>query len=233
MSGRFHRNKHIKKLKGENTYKMRKNDLLPKRQKKSQEVKKKIIKAALELMNRYGYEYLTIRNICKLANVSNGSFYHYFKSKDGLMSYFIRNGYERYWQENSKRWEELSAQYRVVDIMTWIGIYFCELGVGFVTSYYSCKNQALNVRNPEGAKFHKEIINDLISQLEVAQNEGMISTDFDIMNIYYELNRIFFGVVFDWALCNGCFDLANTINRMLIMQLNNYLFDDYKMYPKP
>jgi AcrR family transcriptional regulator len=212
---------------------MRKNDLLSSRQKKSQEVQGKIVKAASKLMNHYGYEYLTIRNICKLAKVSNGSFYHYFKSKDGLMSYFIRNCYERYWQENSKRWEKLSAQYRVIDLLSWIGFCFSELGVGFVSNYYSCKNQALNVRNPEGAKFHMEIINDFISQLEVAQNEGMISADFDIKNIYHELNRIFFGAVFDWSLCNGCFDLAKTLNRMLTMHLNNYLFDDYKMCLEP
>lgn len=36
-----------------------------------------------------GYEQLSIKNICEEAGVSNGSFYHHFKTKDDLLSYYI------------------------------------------------------------------------------------------------------------------------------------------------
>ena len=62
---------------------------LSKQQKKSMETKAKIFKAAKRILQRSGYETLSIKNICEEAGVSNGSFYHHFKTKDDLLSYYI------------------------------------------------------------------------------------------------------------------------------------------------
>lgn len=50
---------------------------LSKQQKKSMETKEKIFKAAKRILQRSGYETLSIKNICEEAGVSNGSFYHH------------------------------------------------------------------------------------------------------------------------------------------------------------
>ena len=47
---------------------------LSKQQKKSMETKEKIFKAAKRILQRSGYETLSIKNICEEAGVSNGSF---------------------------------------------------------------------------------------------------------------------------------------------------------------
>lgn len=54
---------------------------LSKQQKKSMETKEKIFKAAKRILQRSGYETLSIKNICEEAGVSNGSFYHHFKQR--------------------------------------------------------------------------------------------------------------------------------------------------------
>lgn len=54
---------------------------LSKQQKKSMETKAKIFKAAKRILQRSGYETLSIKNICEEAGVSNGSFYHHFKTR--------------------------------------------------------------------------------------------------------------------------------------------------------
>ena len=51
---------------------------------KSKETKEKIFQAAKEIIQKSGYENLSIKNICEKAGVSNGSFYHHFKTKDDL-----------------------------------------------------------------------------------------------------------------------------------------------------
>ena len=48
---------------------------------KSRETKEKIFKAAKRILQKGGYEELSIKNICEEAGVSNGSFYHHFKTK--------------------------------------------------------------------------------------------------------------------------------------------------------
>ena len=62
---------------------------LSKQQLKSQETKAKIFRAARHILQKKGYEQLSIKNICEEAGVSNGSFYHHFKTKDDLLSYYI------------------------------------------------------------------------------------------------------------------------------------------------
>ena len=67
---------------------------LSKQQKKSQETKEKIFQAAKKILQKSGYEKLSIKNICEEAGVSNGSFYHHFKTKDDLLSYCRELGVE-------------------------------------------------------------------------------------------------------------------------------------------
>ena len=62
---------------------------LSRQQRKSQETREKIFQAAKKILQKKGYEELSIKNICEEAGVSNGSFYHHFKTKDDLLSYYI------------------------------------------------------------------------------------------------------------------------------------------------
>ena len=62
---------------------------LSRQQRKSQETREKIFQAAKKILQKKGYEELSIKNICEEAGVSNGSFYHNFKTKDDLLSYYI------------------------------------------------------------------------------------------------------------------------------------------------
>ena len=64
---------------------------LSKQQLKSKETKEKIFQAAKRILQKSGYENLSIKNICEEAGVSNGSFYHHFKTKDDLLSYYIED----------------------------------------------------------------------------------------------------------------------------------------------
>ena len=51
---------------------------LSKQQQKSLETKNRIFSAAKSILQRKGYDALSIKNICEEAGVSNGSFYHHF-----------------------------------------------------------------------------------------------------------------------------------------------------------
>ena len=62
---------------------------LSRQQKKSKETKARIFHAAKTILQKQGYDQLSIKNICDEAGVSNGSFYHHFKTKDDLLSYYI------------------------------------------------------------------------------------------------------------------------------------------------
>lgn len=52
---------------------------------KGKRSKQKIIDAALTIFNEKGYQSTTIQDICKIANIAVGTFYHHFISKEALL----------------------------------------------------------------------------------------------------------------------------------------------------
>jgi len=51
------------------------------RQAQAQQTKDKVYQVAIELFETKGFENITVDEICKVANVSTGTFYNVFKSK--------------------------------------------------------------------------------------------------------------------------------------------------------
>ena len=54
---------------------------LSRQQRKSQETREKIFQAAKKSFRKKGMKNFLLKTICEEAGVSNGSFYHHFKTK--------------------------------------------------------------------------------------------------------------------------------------------------------
>ena len=117
---------------------------ISKQQQKSRETKEKIFQAAKRILQKKGYEELSIKNICEEAGVSNGSFYHHFKTKDDLLSYYIED--QPQIDPNLLELPDSVAGVREGIIQVYMNyVRYCqELGVEFMAEYYDTKNQALN-----------------------------------------------------------------------------------------
>lgn len=61
------------------------NGIIPNRQTKAIETKKKIYEAADELFKKYGFDHVSVDTIVEMAGVSKGSFYVHFESKNFLI----------------------------------------------------------------------------------------------------------------------------------------------------
>lgn len=117
---------------------------LSKQQLKSMETKARIFNAAKRILKKSGYEQLSIKNICEEAGVSNGSFYHHFKTKDDLLSYYI----EEQPSINPDLLDLPSSKEEARETIVYVYLnyvrYCRELGVEFMANYYTPKNQSLN-----------------------------------------------------------------------------------------
>ena len=85
-----------------------------------------------------------LKIICDEAGVSNGSFYHHFKTKDDLLSYYIE-------EQPSINPDFLDlpaspAEAKEAIIYVYLNyVHYCQdLGVEFMSNYYTPKNQSLN-----------------------------------------------------------------------------------------
>jgi AcrR family transcriptional regulator len=69
--------------------------------KKAEEKKDSIAKAIVKIVAQQGYENATTRNIAKEAQVSHGTLHYYFKNKDEMVAFALRNNVEKLMEYNS------------------------------------------------------------------------------------------------------------------------------------
>ena len=185
---------------------------LSRQQQKSKETKERIIRAAKRILQKNGYEELSIKNICEEAGVSNGSFYHHFKTKDDLLSYYIED------QPNinpdlldlPKNADE--AKIAIIHVYLNYVEYCRELGVEFISGYYDTKNQALN---PAIRTERPYPIVTVQTYVEKAIREGIIQINVRIEEFTTDIRMIVIGNVFEWCLRNGEADFEGNMRRSL------------------
>lgn len=194
---------------------------LSKQQQKSKATKEKIFQAAKAILKKKGYEELSIKNICEEAGVSNGSFYHHFKTKDDLLSYYIEE------QPNINpdvlELPENASEAKEAIIRVYLNyVAYCEeLGVEFMAGYYDTKNQALNVAIRTERPYPIVTVQNYV---ERAVEAGKIRLDGEIEGFTTDIRMIVIGNVFEWCLRNGEVDFKGNMRRSLGRYLDSTIW---------
>ncbi|MGL6198295.1 MAG: TetR/AcrR family transcriptional regulator [Lachnospiraceae bacterium] len=185
---------------------------LSKQQLKSKATKGRIFRAAKKILQEKGYEELSIKNICEEAGVSNGSFYHHFESKDDLLSFYIEDqpSINSALLELPANAEE--AKTAIILVYLNYAKYCRELGIEFLSSYYTPKNQALN---PVLRTERPYPIVTVQAYLEKAFTAGKLHASLSIDEITTDIRMIIIGNVFEWCLRSGEAPLEINIRRSL------------------
>ncbi len=163
-------------------------------------------------MKRKGYEALSIKNICEEAGVSNGSFYHHFRTKDDLLSYYI--------EEQPKIDPDLldvpdtAAQVKDAIIYVYLNyVHYCEeLGVDFMANYYTPKNQSLN---PLIRTERPYPIVTVHNYLQKCIDAGVVTLQHDLEDVTTDIRMIVIGNVFEWCLKSGDANFEGNMSRSL------------------
>lgn len=185
---------------------------LTKQQQKSRETKKKIFNAAKNILQEKGYEALSIKNICEEAGVSNGSFYHHFKTKDDLLSYYIEE--QPSINPDLLDLPESPEEAKTAIIQVYLNyVHYCQdLGLSFMSNYYTPKNQSLN---PAIRTERPYPIVTVHNYLKKALDAGVIHLSYPLEDITTDIRMIVIGNVFEWCLKNGDADFEGNMKRSL------------------
>ena len=199
---------------------MREQAELSRRQRKSRETKEKIFQAAKRILQKKGYEELSIKNICEEAGVSNGSFYHHFKTKDDLLSYYIEDqpSINPDLLETPKDIEE--AKRGIIRVYMNYVKYCRELGVEFMSGYYDTKNQALNAAVRSERPYP---IVTVQTYVEKAIDAGVLRLNVEIDEFTTDIRMIVIGNVFEWCVRSGQVDFEGNMSRSLGKYLDSTL----------
>lgn len=185
---------------------------LSRQQQKSKETKERIFRAAKQILQKKGYEELSIKNICEEAGVSNGSFYHHFKSKDDLLSYYIEEQPSIDPELLDLPGNAAEAKNAVIEVYLNYVDYCRQLGVEFMSGYYDTKNQALN---PAIRSDRPYPIVTVQCYIEKAIEAGVIRLNVGLEEFTTDIRMIVIGNVFEWCLRNGDADFEGNMQRSL------------------
>lgn len=194
---------------------------ISKQQLKSQATKDKIFRAAKEIIETDGYEALSIKRICESAQVSNGSFYHHFQTKEDLLSYYI----EHLPSVNAHTLDIPSSLEETIESIIQVYLnyvdYCNELGVEFLSNYYVPKNEALNplIRTERAYP-----IVTVQHYLEKVLTEQIVHTDYTIDEITTDIRMLIIGNVFEWCSNNGNAPFAANVRRSFHSYLKSVLY---------
>lgn len=190
--------------------------------------KERIYHSTMRLLSSNAYDNLTIRNICREAGISIGTFYHYFNGKDDLMTFIIARGYDEYKRNYNDT--AMSPPQRVIDIFTYLAAYLSGFGLSFLSNFMSGNNQALFADYIlTRDTYNKDVVLDFVRYIQQAQDEGMLGGQYNLRMIYDELNSIFYGNVFNWCLHNGNYELTDTVRKMTTTHFNLYLKEEHRI----
>ena len=180
--------------------------------------RQKIIDTTIELIQSKGAGFITVRNVCQAADLSIGTFYHYFRDKDDLMMYFIS---ETSFEDCKLKTDIHDIADRICELYMILIDRYLQLGESFMKSFYSTDNKSLSAYMGErdGSFPENTVMARSEKEMLAAQEAGVISRDADAHEICADICTIVKGCVFEWCLNDAALDIRATLQRII----RNYL----------
>lgn len=184
------------------------------------ETKKRLIECARKLFKEKGYNSVTVDDIVKEANSSKGGFYTHFKTKEEIlinMLPFVDDAYEAFLNtgikpKNSIEKISLFIQYALKFIKE-------EIDLVFISAIYSS-----HIKDLTQDRFliaSDRSYNKLLKKfIEEGQEKKEIKRELTPEHAAVILTSCIRGVVYDWCLYKGEFDLVDYGNEVINMMLN-------------
>ena len=183
-----------------------------KRQLQAQNTREKIYRTSVELMEKKGLNNITVEEICKEAGVSIGSFYNCFESKNDILNEIYKVADDYFLSVVAADMKDGSTNDKIIRYFCYYADYNVHRGLEFVKHLYNPRNTMFIKKGR-----HMQLI--LQNIIEVAQKQGEIPDDMpaeEIVEYFFIAVR---GIVYDWCLHNGQYDLVefakNYVRRLI------------------
>lgn len=178
----------------------------------------KILNAAWKLFAQKGYDETTVDEIIEETNTSKGTFYHYFTSKEDLLSLFSYIFDERYEELSVKLDNDMNCFDKLLSLSDeCFASIENDYAIDLVAKMYSAQ---LSSKNPKTMldknRTYYKLLRNIITE---GQRRGDIRDDLspaEIIKIYTIAER---ALIYDWCVCNGEYSLRDYGHKMMSMYL--------------
>ena len=183
--------------------------------------KEKIIDTTVSIIKKKGADAVTVRDVCKEAGLSIGTFYHYFRDKDDLMMYFLR---ETSFDSFKLKTPVSDIAGRISELYMHLIHKYMDMGLDFMKSFYSTGNRSLSAYMGEvdGTFAPGTVMARCEEETKTALNNGILKAGTNIHLICTDICSIVKGCVFEWCLSDGAMDIESTLHRIISLYLENH-----------
>lgn len=165
------------------------------RQKNSKNNKQKIYDAALLLFDKYDFNTVTVDDICNYTNLSKGTFYHYFKSKEDLVIVAFIKALDKYIKENYKLDDILPFEEQFTDFVLCMFDFAKSVGKEFTRrSYIAQINTEIELRI-QG----RVMVDNLYKLIERGKKENLFKFNYSDIEYYTTIIGTFTGLMVKWS----------------------------------
>ncbi|HSL86422.1 MAG TPA: TetR/AcrR family transcriptional regulator [Bacteroidales bacterium] len=188
------------------------------RQIKALDTKDKIYNSAMNKFTEKGLERTTIQEICRDAEVSIGSFYNHFNSKEDIIYEIFKRADLNFEQFKEKNVDKKGIRELILEYMDYYVSFVQTNDIQFTKFFYNTSNHYfVQEKRPM-----QEVLKSILREYDLELNMYYVE-DTDML-----VDRLFItsrGVIFHWCLKDGTFDLNEMNRKHIEMVLSAVLMD--------
>ena len=170
--------------------------------------KKKIYDVSIKMMKKHGFEQVTVADISKKAGISIGTFYHYFESKSDIFNEIYRQADDYFDKEVAMHLGNGSALDRIRAYFQYYAQFNMSNGIDFVKQLYNTQNKLFIKKD----RCMQKLLQRIIKEGQEANEISSVQSPEEMTNTLFIFVR---GVIFDWCLHDGSYDLASFVDSQL------------------
>jgi len=160
-----------------------------------------VFKAAIEVMEKKGCENTTIRDICKRADISIGTFYNYFNTKNDILYEIYKAADILFINTVANQITGDSTEEKMIDYFRYYARLSVDTGLEELKLLFNPSNEwFLSKRAMQSILF---------GILKQGQEDGELITSMSADEMVDFLFVLMRGVCYNWCISNGKFDLED------------------------
>lgn len=187
---------------------------LTKRALQAIKTKNLIYDAFFILLKEEGFDKLTIGKICEKANVSVGTFYHHYKTKNDIMEEVFQRG-DEYFRESivNNQINGNKARDQIVHFFELFARFHVYNGIDFTKTIYNTRNKFF----VSGDRLMATILNEIVTK---GVEENQLSDRCTPQGFTRMLFTVARGVVFDWCIKDGNYSLEKVMKQYILVLIS-------------
>lgn len=199
------------------------------RKKRALKTKKKITEKAISLINKKGFQNVTVDEIVEKTSTSKGTFYNHFESKHDIISEKFKEIDEYYIKEIIPKLTSISSNFKKLELFLDMQMEYIEKEIGWDIVRTIYEHELNTERKSSFLIPDRQLYKILRVFCEKGQQKGEFIVELEVKEIVDTIIRTMRGILYDWSIKKGNYQLqeeASILFQVVLKGLTKELVEE-------